>query len=118
MCVIVNILDGLVRIHYCLIKLYPRPSPSLEGLSGFVALGQDLQNQNSTWRVVQNYLLLLHVKDNGVENKAIPGFVNSRAQLGPEPPGPLQLSQHKVLGKVIFKKLQFREKKHLIFEIL
>lgn len=118
MCVIVNTLDGLVRIHYCLINLYPRPSPRLEGLSGFVALGQDLQNQNSTWRVVQNYLFLLHVKDNGVENKAVPGFVNSRAQRGPEPPGPPQLSQHKVLGKVIFKKLQFREKKHLIFETL
>lgn len=31
-------------------------------------------------------------------------------------PDPLGLSQHKVFGEVIFKKLQFREKKHLIFE--
>lgn len=44
------------------------------------------------------------------------GLLIAEPSMDQKTAGPLYLSQHKVLGEVIFEKLQFREKKHLIFE--
>ena len=63
-------------------------------LSGFVALGQDLKNQYSAWTVIQNYLILSHVKDN-IENKTITTFVNSRVYM-----------EYDIVHYIIFKSTQ------------